>query len=112
GGRAGGAPPESTQLRGDRTRMARRYDLAVLSASLGEARRGDQGLIAVPDVLVCARVGETTHEELRAAVEDTRGGGLRVHGIVLWVGPAPLPPAPIPGRRYHRWETPEAATAV
>lgn len=104
--------PGTPVLRGDLTRMASRYDLAVLSASLEEARKGDHGLIAVPDVLLCVRVGETTHQELRSVVADARGAGLRVAGIVLWAGRPPVPPPPVPGRRYHRWETPEATAAV
>lgn len=88
---AGGAPDESDPgaLRRALTRMARRYDFAVLSAPLAEVRLGDAGLIALPDTLVCARVGITTHRALRDAVLAVSGSGLRVAGIVLWDGALP-----------------------
>jgi len=114
-GDAGSAPapdePSAPVLRRSLTRMARRYDLAVLVAPVEEARRGDAGLIAMPDVLICAQVGATTHRALHDAVQAARGGGLRLRGIVLWDGPTPKPPAAIPGRRYRRWETPESTVA-
>jgi Mrp family chromosome partitioning ATPase len=80
------APQSAEHLRRTLTRMAQRYDLTVLSAPLEEARKGDAGLISTPDALVCITLGVTTHRMLRDAVEDARGGGLRVMGVVVWEG--------------------------
>jgi len=41
-------------------------------------------IIPAPDVVVCARVGETRLDDLRAEVKSLRGIGRLVHGIVLW----------------------------
>lgn len=87
GTRANEAASQSAEhLRRGLTRMAQRYDLTVLSAPLEEARKGDAGLVSTPDALVCITLGVTTHRMLREAVEDARGGGLRVMGVVVWEG--------------------------
>src|SRR5690606_34090616 len=109
--------PSAESLRRGLTRMAGRYDLAVLSAPLGEARKGDAGLLSAPDAIVCVTMGVTTHDMLRTAVEDASGGGLRVVGIVVWDGAPPELPAPRPasiirrGRTVAATDMPESSTA-
>jgi hypothetical protein len=88
-----GDPPEGfnpAPTRHSLMRIARRYDLVVLIMALRDIRRGDASILPAPDVIYCARIGETTLESLRAGTEALRGAGARIRGLVLWDADVPL----------------------
>lgn len=81
-----GAPSiEVTEkIRGDFTRMERRYDLIVIAAPTVYVLRNSTAVLPSPDVVLCARVGHTRINYLKGSVEGFRALNLRVHGLVLW----------------------------
>jgi Mrp family chromosome partitioning ATPase len=88
--------------------IARRYDLAVLTAPIGQVRH----IRPSPDVLICARVGHTPLRALKQSVADLREDGARVVGVVLWRADAPiLQPPPTPGVTPSTTPRTEAAIA-
>lgn len=78
------------QLRGDLTRMERRYDLIVIAAPVSYLRPGESSIIPSPDVVLCARVAHTRIARLKAEVEALRSMDLRIHGLVLWHDDLPV----------------------
>lgn len=82
------APDVTRSVREGFDRMKRRYDLIVLAAPTSYAQL-TTGVIAAPDVVLCARIGYTPLTELRTAIESLRGAGRIVHGVVLWDAEAP-----------------------
>jgi len=72
------------QLRGDLTRMERRYDFIVIAAPTSYVQLSTNTIIPAQDVVLCARIGVTKLAELQTAVRSLRGVGRRVHGVVLW----------------------------
>ncbi|HEV2643093.1 MAG TPA: hypothetical protein VGT98_10315, partial [Candidatus Elarobacter sp.] len=84
-GRMGGATPDAVRtMRETLTRMERRYDFITIAAPTSYVQLATNTIIPVPDVVVCAQVGGTRLDELRAEVRSLRGIGRNVHGIVLW----------------------------
>ena len=91
-GRIGAASPDAVRtVREALGRLERRYDFIVIAAptsyvQLASSAKESMELLAsfAPDVVVCARVGETRFDDLRAEVKSLRGIGRLVHGIVLW----------------------------
>lgn len=75
-------------------RIARRYDLVVLVMPAREIQRGDRSILPAPDVIYCARIGETRTAALRAATDALRGAGARIRGLVLWNADVPLLQSP------------------
>ena len=78
------APPPSTEFRQELQRIARRYDLTVMTASLTQIAGGSETLLSSPDVILCVRASETPLRDLHASVNALQGVGLRVLGVVLW----------------------------
>jgi Mrp family chromosome partitioning ATPase len=74
----------SDLLRRDAARMARHYDTILISASREATFSGLPGALPMHDVLYCARLGVTRHEELKKAVQSIRLAGGNPLGIVLW----------------------------
>lgn len=88
--RIGNASPEAVRsVREALTRMERRYDFIVIAAPTSYVQLATNTIIPAPDVVICARVGETRLADLRAEVKSLRGVGRMVHGIVLWDDEAP-----------------------
>ena len=84
-GRIGAALPDAVRtVREALGRLERRYDFIVIAAPTSYVQLPTNTIIPAPDVVVCARVGETRLDELRAEVKSLRGIGRVVHGIVLW----------------------------
>jgi Mrp family chromosome partitioning ATPase len=84
-GRIGAALPDAVRtVREALGRLERRYDFIVIAAPTSYVQLATNTIIPAPDVVVCARVGETRLDELRAEVKSLRGIGRIVHGIVLW----------------------------
>jgi len=84
----------SDLLRRDAARMARHYDTILIAASPEATFSGLPGALPMHDVLYCARLGVTRHNDLRKAVQSIRLAGGNPVGIVLWddVEPAQLAP--------------------
>jgi len=83
----------SDLLRRDAARMARHYDTILISASRDATFSGLPGALPMHDVLYCARLGVTRHEDLKKALQSIRLAGGNPLGIVLWddVEPAQMP---------------------
>ncbi|MGZ8458746.1 MAG: ATP-dependent DNA ligase, partial [Gemmatirosa sp.] len=79
-------------LRDDLARLARRYDLTVVSIAPTEVDRGAQSVLVAPDVIVCARAGHTPLTGLAREITRLRALGARVRGLVLWEGEPPVIP--------------------
>jgi len=79
-------------VRRELPRVARRYDLTVLSAPADGTGEGAAALLPAPDAIVCARVGHTEIRTLARMIERLELEGANVRGIVLWTGePSALP---------------------
>ncbi|HKN69349.1 MAG TPA: hypothetical protein VJW73_23880 [Gemmatimonadaceae bacterium] len=74
----------SDLLRRDAARMARHYDTILISASRDATFSGLPGALPMHDVVYCARLGITRHEDLKKAVQSIRLAGGNPLGIVLW----------------------------
>ena len=79
----------SEVLRRDIGRLARRYDAIVLVSSCEQVMAGLPAALPVPDVVFCARVGQTSLADLKKAIADIREAGGHPRGIVLWNAPEP-----------------------
>lgn len=77
-------------LRRDAGRLIRRYDAVVLVSSPDQVSLGLSAALPVPDVIYCARVGQTPIAELKKSIEEMTGAGGNVRGIVLWDAPDPM----------------------
>jgi Mrp family chromosome partitioning ATPase len=84
------SPDIVERIRGDFTRMERRYDLIVIAAPTAYLMRGPASIIPGPDVVLCARVAHTRIAQLRTTVEKLRSLDLRIHGLVLWDDDTPV----------------------
>jgi Mrp family chromosome partitioning ATPase len=73
----------------DAARLARHYDAIVITAMAEQALSGLPGVLPVPDVIYCARVGHTRLRALRQAIDGVRLAGGRPVGVVLWEGDPP-----------------------
>lgn len=103
---AGREPVPDDAFRLDLLRLARRYDLTVVTTPLAHAVRGAQSILPAPDVVLCVRAPDTTLAALRAATDALQSAGLRVQGVVLWDD------APPPIERYSPAEWRERAVMV
>jgi hypothetical protein len=92
----------------DSSRLARRYDAIVLVSSLEQVMHGLPSALPIPDVIYCARAGQTPVAQLKHALEDIERAGGRMRGIVLWNAPDPVLSDPRPVER----QTEEVAVAV
>ena len=113
-GRWTGDEPEAAAAADARhalTRLASRYDLAVLVAPASHAERGARSLLPSPDVVVCARVGHTPLVRLVQTVDQLRSAGDRVLGLVLWEDDPPSLSATEELAPRRRW-TPRSRIVV
>jgi Mrp family chromosome partitioning ATPase len=87
------APPfqaVSALLQNDAVRLARRYDTIVIVSGSEQVVNGLPSVLPIPDVIYCARTGQTPIAQLRRALEDAERTGGRIRGIVLWNAPDPI----------------------
>lgn len=109
----GGTPPDIGDLtalvKRDMGRLSRRYDAIVFVSPPDQVSLGLPAALPVPDVVYCARAGQTPIADLKKAVEDMQSAGGRVRGIVLWSAPDPALLEETPPERLPR---PAAAAAV
>jgi hypothetical protein len=73
----------------DIARLSRRYDAVVLVSSPDQVSMGLPTALPIPDVVHCARTGQTPIAELKKALEEIQQAGCRVRGVVLWDAPDP-----------------------
>ncbi|MCY7377843.1 MAG: hypothetical protein LH467_00705 [Gemmatimonadaceae bacterium] len=73
----------------DIARLSRRYDAVVLVSAPEQVSMGLPTALPIPDVVYCARTGQTPVAELKKALEDIALAGCRVRGVVLWDAPDP-----------------------
>lgn len=71
-------------LRRDVARLSRRYDAIVLVSSPEQVAQGLPAALPIPDVIYCARIGQTPIAELKKTVEEIERAGGRLRGLVLW----------------------------
>jgi hypothetical protein len=92
-------------LQRDITRLSRRYDALVLVSAPDQVMLGLPAALPIPDVVYCARTGQTPIAELKKTLEEIAQAGCRVRGVVLWDAPDPAlleqqqPATPAPARR-------------
>jgi Mrp family chromosome partitioning ATPase len=113
-GRWAGDEPEPAVAEDARhalTRLAGRYDMAVLVAPATHAERAARSLLPSPDVVVCARVGHTPLVRLVQTVDQLRSAGERVLGLVLWEDDPPSLASTEELAPRRRW-TPRSRMAV
>ncbi|MEP6731417.1 MAG: hypothetical protein ABJE10_12295 [bacterium] len=77
-------------LERDITRLSRRYDAIILVSSAEQVLGGLPSVLPIPDVLFCARAGQTPIAEIKRTVELIDGTGAHTRGIVLWDAPDPV----------------------
>jgi capsular polysaccharide biosynthesis protein len=73
----------------DIARLSRRYDAVILVSSPDQVGMGLPTALPIPDVVYCARTGQTPIAELKKALEEIEQAGCRVRGVVLWDAPDP-----------------------
>ena len=73
----------------DIARLSRRYDAVVLVSSPDQVGMGLPTALPIPDVVYCARTGQTPIAELKKALEELEAAGCRLRGVVLWDAPDP-----------------------
>jgi hypothetical protein len=76
-------------LQRDIARLSRRYDAIVLVSAPDQVAMGLPTALPIPDVVYCARTGQTPVAELKKALEEIEQAGCRVRGVVLWDAPDP-----------------------
>lgn len=79
----------SALLRRDITRLSKRYDAIILVSSAEQVLAGLPTVLPIPDVLYCARGGQTPIAALKRTLEEIDGTGAHTRGIVLWNAPDP-----------------------
>ena len=77
-------------LQRDAARLARRYDAVVLVVSPEQATMGVAAALPIPDVICCARAGQTPIADLKKQVAEIARGGGMIRGVVLWDAPDPV----------------------
>ncbi len=82
----GTAPVEqlSALLQRESGKLAHRYDALVLVSSADQVTSGLPAALPIPDVIFCARAGQTPIAELKKRVADIQAAGGVVRGLVLW----------------------------
>lgn len=88
-------PAMATELfRQEASRLARHYEAIVVVADIEQALAGLPGVLAIPDTIVCARVGYTRLADLQKTLDGVRASGGNPLGVVLWDSGPPALPTP------------------
>jgi hypothetical protein len=96
-------------LERDAARLARRYDAVVVVAAPDQVGAGLSAALPIPDVVYCARAGQTPIAELKKRVEEIARGGGTIRGVVLWNAPDPVLYEVKPAERAEREPVPATA---
>ena len=85
-------PPEQLVdvLKRDSSSLSKRYDAIVMVAALDQVAAGLASAMAIPDVLLCVRAGQTPIEDIKSTLEGIEKTGARIRGIVMWNAPVPV----------------------
>lgn len=85
-------PPEQLVdvLKRDSSSLSKRYDAIVMVAALEQVTAGLAASMAIPDVLLCVRAGQTPIEDIKSTLEGIEKTGARTRGIVMWNAPVPV----------------------
>ena len=85
-------PPEQLVdvLKRDSSSLSKRYDAIVMVAALEQVTAGLAASMAIPDVLLCVRAGQTPIEDIKSTLEGIEKSGARTRGIVMWNAPVPV----------------------
>ncbi len=90
-GEAGASPEEiSAVIAREIGALTRRYDAIVIVSTPDQLIGGLAAALPIPDVLFCARVGQTPLEQLKQSLDDLDRAGANIRGIVLWGAPDPI----------------------
>jgi Mrp family chromosome partitioning ATPase len=81
-------------FRDEAPRLARHYEAIIIVATTAQVNAGLPSAVPIPDTILCARIGHTRIDDLRAALESARAAGANPLGIVLWNAPPPALPSP------------------
>ena len=81
-------------FRQEAARLSRHYEAIVIVTSVEQAVAGLPGVLAIPDTILCARVGHTRIASLQSAIDGVRSAGGNPLGIVLWDAVSPALPTP------------------
>lgn len=79
----------SALLQRDMARLSRRYDAIVVVSATEQVIGGLQMSMPIPDVLYCARAGQTPIARLKKDLEEIEATGAHLRGVVLWSAPDP-----------------------
>ena len=79
----------AVRIREGLARMARRYDIVIVAATLEAAAAERAVILPTPDVILCVQIARTTVRQLAEATEMLRRAGTRVVGLIVWEGPKP-----------------------
>jgi Mrp family chromosome partitioning ATPase len=71
-------------LQRDIVRLSKRYDAIILVSSLEQVLCGLPTALPIPDVLFCARAGQTSIADAKRTLTDIAATGAHARGIVLW----------------------------
>lgn len=71
-------------LQRDITRLSKRYDAIIVVSSLEQVLAGLPTSLPIPDVLFCARAGQTSIADAKRIVKDITATTAHNRGIVLW----------------------------
>jgi Mrp family chromosome partitioning ATPase len=96
-------------LERDAARLARRYDAVVVVAAAEQVSAGLSAVLPIPDVVYCARAGQTPIAELKKRVEEIARSGGTIRGVVLWNAPDPVLYEVKPAERAEREPVPATA---
>lgn len=77
-------------LKRDSQTLSKRYDAIVVVAGLEQVEAGLSAAMAIPDVLLCVRAGQTPIEDIKRSLEEITKTGARTRGIVMWNAPVPV----------------------
>ena len=77
-------------LKRDSSNLSKRYDAIVMVAALEQVTAGLAAALAIPDVLLCVRAGQTPIEDIKRWLEEIEQTGARTRGIVMWNAPVPV----------------------
>jgi hypothetical protein len=81
-------------FREEAPRLSRHYEAIIIVATNAQVNAGLPSAIPIPDTILCARVGHTRIDDLRAALDGARAAGANPLGIVLWDATPPALPSP------------------
>ena len=81
----------------------------MIVAAPEQVGAGLSAVLPIPDVVYCARAGQTPIAELKKRVEEIARSGGTIRGVVLWNAPDPVLYEVKPAERAEREPVPATA---